>query len=91
MAEKTNTMASHRMTPVSEKPGSRGASIRTLPDMLPTMMPSGRASRMAMIYLSAPITHSFENEDPLYSTRGRTNHLHDPDLADVLHHIDTGL
>jgi len=31
MPEKTNTMASHRMTPVSEKPGSRGASIRELP------------------------------------------------------------
>jgi len=56
MAEKTNTMASHRMTLVSEKPISRGASIRTLPEMLPTIMPSGRASRMAMIQLSTPIT-----------------------------------
>lgn len=32
--------------------------------------------------------HSFENEDPLYSTPGRTDRLHDPDPADALHHID---
>ena len=49
-------MASHRMTPVSEKLGYRGAFIRTLPEMLPTMMPGGRASRLAMIQLSTPIT-----------------------------------
>jgi len=40
MAEKTNTMASHRMTPVSENPGSKGAYIRALPEEFPTMMPS---------------------------------------------------
>jgi len=40
MAEKTNTMASHRMTLVSEKPGYRGASIRTLPEMMPSELPT---------------------------------------------------
>jgi len=49
MAEKTNTMTSYRMTSVREKPGSRGASIRTFPEMLPTIMPGGRASRILLL------------------------------------------
>jgi len=60
MAGKTNTMASHRMIPLSEKAGSRGASIRTFPEMLPTIMPGGRASRMEI----SPGTGNSPNQHP---------------------------
>jgi len=44
--------ANHRMTHVNEKSASRGAYIRTFSEIFSTMMPRGRASRMAMIQLS---------------------------------------
>ena len=47
MAGKTNTMASHRITPSQQKPGSRGAS--SFPVMLSRMMLSGRASRILLL------------------------------------------
>jgi hypothetical protein len=43
------------MPPISEKAGSRGASISTFPGMLPTIMPGVWASRLAIIQLSTPL------------------------------------
>ena len=58
MAGKTNTMASHSMTPVSEIPGSRGASIKTRDVAYDNARRQGqqyRVARRIKISLSLPL------------------------------------